>query len=251
MKIVALTALGIGGATVVGSLLGFLFQKIPHKWNDAIMGFAAGVMLAAAIIGLILPATEMVNQSGIWIIGLGLLAGAIFLNLMDKVTPHLHHISGVDEEEHKNNHNLNKVLLFVMAIGIHNLPEGLAAGMAFGGQDIGNALAVAAGIALQNIPEGMIIISPMLLAGIKKRRTFLIALSTGLVEVVGTFIGYFAVNLTGTILPFALSFAGGTMLYVVGDEMIPETHSHGYERMATYSLIFGFFVMLLMDCLIG
>lgn len=251
MKIVAMTALGIGGATVVGSLLGFLFQKIPHKWNDAIMGFAAGVMLAAAIIGLILPAMEMVNQSGIWIIGLGLLAGAIFLNLMDKVTPHLHHISGVDEEEHKNNHNLNKVLLFVMAIGIHNLPEGLAAGMAFGGQDIGNALAVAAGIALQNIPEGMIIISPMLLAGIKKRRTFLIALSTGLVEVVGTFIGYFAVNLAGSVLPFALSFAGGTMLYVVGDEMIPETHSHGYERMATYSLIIGFFVMLLMDGLIG
>lgn len=251
MKIVAMTALGIGGATVVGSLLGFLFQKIPHKWNDAIMGFAAGVMLAAAIIGLILPAAEMVNRSGIWIIGLGLLVGAIFLNLMDKVTPHLHHISGVDEEEHKNNHNLNKVLLFVMAIGIHNLPEGLAAGMAFGGQDIGNALAVAAGIALQNIPEGMIIISPMLLAGIKKRRTFLIALSTGLVEVVGTFIGYFAVNLAGAILPFALSFAGGTMLYVVGDEMIPETHSHGYERMATYSLIIGFFVMLLMDFLIG
>ncbi len=251
MKLVALTALGIGGATVVGSLIGFLFQQIPHKWNDAIMGFAAGVMLAAAIIGLILPATEMAGKSGIWIIGLGLLVGAIFLNMMDKVTPHLHHISGVDVEEHKNNHNLNKVLLFVMAIGIHNLPEGLATGMAFGGEDIGNALAVAAGIAIQNIPEGMIIISPMILAGIKKRRTFLIALSTGLVEVVGTFIGYFAVNLAGAILPFALAFAGGTMLYVVGDEMIPETHSHGYERMATYSLILGFFVMLLMDCLIG
>lgn len=251
MKLVALTALGIGGATVVGSLIGFLFQQIPHKWNDAIMGFAAGVMLAAAIIGLILPATEMAGKSGIWIIGLGLLVGAVFLNMMDKVTPHLHHISGVDVEEHKNNHNLNKVLLFVMAIGIHNLPEGLATGMAFGGEDIGNALAVAAGIAIQNIPEGMIIISPMILAGIKKRRTFLIALSTGLVEVVGTFIGYFAVNLAGAILPFALAFAGGTMLYVVGDEMIPETHSHGYERMATYSLILGFFVMLLMDCLIG
>lgn len=251
MKLVALTALGIGGATVVGSLIGFLFQQIPHKWNDAIMGFAAGVMLAAAVIGLILPATEMVDKSGIWIIGLGLFVGAVFLNLMDKVTPHLHHISGIDTEEHKNNHNLNKVLLFVMAIGIHNLPEGLAAGMAFGGEDIGNALAVAAGIAIQNIPEGMIIISPMLMAGIKKRRTFLIALSTGLVEVVGTFIGYFAVNLAGAILPFALAFAGGTMLYVVGDEMIPETHSHGYERMATYSLILGFFVMLLMDRLIG
>ncbi len=251
MQIVAMTALGIGGATVIGALIGFIFQKIPHKWNDAIMGFAAGVMLAAAIIGLILPATEMVNKSGIWIVGLGLLTGAVFLNLMDKVTPHLHHISGVDEEEHKNNHDLNKVLLFVMAIGIHNLPEGLAAGMAFGGEDIGNALSVAVGIAIQNIPEGMIIISPMLLAGIKKRRTFLIALATGLVEVIGTFLGFFAVHLTESILPFALAFAGGTMLYVVGDEMIPETHSHGYERMATYSLIIGFFIMLMMNSILA
>lgn len=247
MQLVAMTALGIGGATVIGALIGFIFQKIPHKWNDAIMGFAAGVMLAAAIIGLILPAAEMVGKSGIWVVGLGLLTGAVFLNLMDKVTPHLHHISGVDEEEHKNNHDLNKVLLFVMAIGIHNLPEGLAAGMAFGGGDIGNALSVAVGIAIQNIPEGMIIISPMLLAGIKKRRTFLIALATGLVEVIGTFLGFFAVNLAESILPFALAFAGGTMLYVVGDEMIPETHSHGYERMATYSLIIGFFIMLMMN----
>lgn len=247
MQLVAMTALGIGGATVIGALIGFIFQKIPHKWNDAIMGFAAGVMLAAAIIGLILPAAEMVGKSGIWVVGLGLLTGAVFLNLMDKVTPHLHHISGVDEEEHKNNHDLNKVLLFVMAIGIHNLPEGLAAGMAFGGGDVGNALSVAVGIAIQNIPEGMIIISPMLLAGIKKRRTFLIALATGLVEVIGTFLGFFAVNLAESILPFALAFAGGTMLYVVGDEMIPETHSHGYERMATYSLIIGFFVMLMMN----
>ena len=247
MQLVAMTALGIGGATVIGALIGFIFQKIPHKWNDAIMGFAAGVMLAAAIIGLILPAAEIVGKSGIWVVGLGLLTGAVFLNLMDKVTPHLHHISGVDEEEHKNNHDLNKVLLFVMAIGIHNLPEGLAAGMAFGGGDVGNALSVAVGIAIQNIPEGMIIISPMLLAGIKKRRTFLIALATGLVEVIGTFLGFFAVNLAESILPFALAFAGGTMLYVVGDEMIPETHSHGYERMATYSLIIGFFIMLMMN----
>lgn len=251
MQLVAMTALGIGGATVIGALIGFIFQKIPHKWNDAIMGFAAGVMLAAAIIGLILPATEMVGKSGIWVVGLGLLAGAVFLNLMDKVTPHLHHISGVDEEEHRNNRDLNKVLLFVMAIGIHNLPEGLAAGMAFGGEDIGNALSVAVGIAIQNIPEGMIIISPMLLAGIKKRRTFLIALATGLVEVIGTFLGFFAVSLAESILPFALAFAGGTMLYVVGDEMIPETHSHGYERMATYSLIIGFFVMLLMNTILA
>lgn len=251
MKLVAITALGIGGSTVIGAIMGFLLKKIPHKWNDAVMGFAAGVMLAASIVGLILPSVELVGTSGLWIVGIGMLCGALFLNLLDKFTPHLHHITGIDPEEHRNNKEINKVLLFVMAVAIHNLPEGLAAGMAFGGDDIGNALSVALGIALQNIPEGMIIILPMLLAGISKPRTFLIAACTGLIEVVGTFLGYAAVSLLSGILPFALAFAGGTMLYIVGDEMIPETHSHGYERMATYATMAGFFVMILVDALVG
>jgi len=121
----------------------------------------------------------------------------------------------------------------------------------FGSGDIGNAMTVAIGIALQNIPEGMVIISPMILSGVSKKRTFLIAAFTGLIEVVGTFIGYFAATVSSAVLPFALAFAGGTMLYVISDEMIPETHSHGYERMATYSLLIGFIVMLFMDVLIG
>lgn len=250
MEIVLLTAAGIGGATVIGALLGFVFVKIPHKWNDAIMGFAAGVMLAASIMGLILPAVELTGKGKIWIVGMGIFAGAFLLNLMDKLTPHLHHLSGMDAEKHSGNQSINKVLLFVMAIAIHNLPEGLAAGVSFGGEDIGNAFSVAVGIALQNIPEGMIIIAPMLMAGIKKGRTFILAASTGLVEVIGTLLGFLAVSVVKGILPFALAFAGGTMLYVVGDEMIPETHSHGYERMATYSMMIGFFVMLLMDLFI-
>ena len=251
MQLVFLTALGIGGATVLGALLGFVFEKIPHKWNDAIMGFAAGVMLAAAVIGLVLPAVEITGKEKIWIVGIGLFVGAIVLNLMDKLTPHLHKLSGMDEETHKNNQSINKVLLFVMAIAIHNLPEGLAAGVAFGGENVGNAITVAVGIALQNVPEGMIIIAPMLMAGIKKGRTFFLASCTGLVEVIGTFIGYLAVTLAQGILPFTLAFAGGTMLYVISDEMIPETHSHGYERMATYSMMVGFFVMLMMDVFMG
>ena len=142
---------------------------------------------------------------------------------------------------------LNRVLLFVTAIAIHNLPEGVAAGVSFGTGNIGDALTVAGGIALQNIPEGMVIIAPMLAAGISRRRTFLIALSTGLIEVVGTLFGYFAVNVAAVILHFALAFAGGTMLYVVSDEMIPETHAHGFERGATYALLAGFCVMLLLE----
>ena len=114
-----------------------------------------------------------------------------------------------------------------------------------------NTVTVAGGIALQNIPEGMVIIAPMIAAGMTKKRTFLIALGTGLVEVVGTFIGYFAVSISTLILPFALAFAGGTMLYVISDEMIPETHAHGNERAATYALLVGFAVMLIFDFFLG
>lgn len=250
MQLVILTALGIGGATIFGALLGFMFPDFSEKASDAVMSFAAGVMMAAAIMGLIIPALELDGFGGVWMIVAGIFCGAFFLNLMDKVTPHLHHISGLDAESHHNG-NLNKVLLFVLAIAIHNLPEGLAAGVSFGGESVENALSVAVGIALQNIPEGMIIISPMLLSGMSKKRTFLVAASTGVVEVIGTFVGFAATSVSSVILPFALSFAGGTMLYVVSDEMIPETHSHGYERLATYALLCGFVLMLLMDAFIG
>ncbi|MBQ3105616.1 MAG: ZIP family metal transporter [Lachnospiraceae bacterium] len=251
MTLVLVTALGVGGATVIGALLGFCFGKINEKWNDGILGFAAGIMLAAAVLGLIVPSMESAGRSGLWMTVTGVLAGAFFLNLADKMTPHLHHLTGVHEEEHRNNSQIDKIMLFVMAIAIHNLPEGLAAGVASGGQDMGNAVTVALGIALQNVPEGMVIISPMLLSGISRRRTFFIASMTGVVEVLGTFVGFFAAGLSGAILPFALAFAGGTMLYVISDEMIPETHSHGHERLATYALIIGFLVMIVMDMMIG
>ena len=142
-------------------------------------------------------------------------------------------------------------MLFVTAIAIHNLPEGIAAGVGFGTGDVSQALLISGGIALQNIPEGMVIIGPLLAAGVKPGRTFLIASVTGLIEVVGTLIGYFAVSISSIILPFALAFAGGTMLYVISDEMIPETHAHGHERGATYALLVGFCVMLVTDFLLG
>jgi ZIP family zinc transporter len=143
------------------------------------------------------------------------------------------------------------VLLFVTAIAIHNLPEGIAAGVGFGSGNTNDALLIAGGIALQNIPEGMVIIGPMLSAGVSPRRTFFIAMLTGLVEVAGTLLGYFAVSLASAILPFALAFAGGTMLYVISDEMIPETHAHGQQRGATYALLVGFCLMLVSDVLLG
>ena len=137
-----------------------------------------------------------------------------------------------------------------MAIAIHNLPEGIAAGVSFGAGDASRALLISGGIALQNIPEGMVIIAPMLASGVTPKKTFVIAALTGVIEVIGTFIGYFAVRAATAILPFALAFAGGTMLYVISDEMIPETHHEGGSSV-TYALLAGFCLMLVSDVLLG
>ena len=250
MQMVILTALGVGGATLIGSLIGFIFKGISHRFSDIVLSFAAGVMLAAAVLGLILPSVEYGGKYGIVITVIGIFVGAVCLNLIDKIVPHLHRMIDSDTEEHRNS-NFNKVLLFVTAIAIHNLPEGIAAGVGFGSGDNTQALIIAGGIALQNIPEGMVIIGPMLSAGVSPKKTFICAMITGLVEVAGTLIGYFAVSIASFILPFALAFAGGTMLYVISDEMIPETHAHGSERGATYALLVGFCLMLVTDVLLG
>ena len=254
-EMVLLTALGVGAASVVGALMGFIFKDITHKFSDIVLSFAAGVMLAAAVFGLIEPSYSYGETAygmgwSIVIVVLGVFVGALCLNGTDKLVPHLHRMVGSEIEPHKNE-GLSKVLLFVMAIAIHNLPEGIAAGVGFGSENTAQALIIAGGIALQNIPEGMVIIGPMLAAGVSKKRTLLCALATGLVEVVGTLIGYFAVSVATVVLPFALAFAGGTMLYVISDEMIPETHAHGGERGATYALLVGFCLMFAMDILLG
>ncbi|MBE6871168.1 MAG: ZIP family metal transporter [Ruminococcaceae bacterium] len=251
MEMVLLTALGVGGATVMGAIIGFIFKGISHRFSDIVLAFAAGVMLAAAVLGLVLPSVEYGGEYGLIIAVIGIFVGAICLFAVDKLVPHLHKMSGKDSEEHTANERLSKVMLFVMAIAIHNLPEGIAAGVGFGAGNTSQALMIAAGIALQNVPEGMVIIGPMLAAGVKPRRTFIYAMLTGLIEVVGTMIGYFAVSIASTILPFALAFAGGTMLYVISDEMIPETHAHGSEKAATFALLVGFCLMLVFDHLLG
>ena len=251
MKLVLLTAMGVGGSTVLGSVIGFFFKNLSHKFSDLILSFAAGVMLAAAVLGLIVPSVEYGGNFGLIITVAGIFAGAICLNLMDRLVPHMHHLVGGDSESHPGNANLDKVLLFVSAIAIHNLPEGIAAGVSFGSGNASEAMMIAGGIALQNIPEGMVIIAPMLAAGISPKRTFLCAMATGLVEVLGTLLGYFAVTIATAILPFALAFAGGTMLYVISDEMIPETHHDNQESGATYALLVGFCVMLISDVLLG
>ncbi len=242
------SALGLCGATLIGSFVGFAFKQLPHKWNDAVLGYCAGVMMAASVLGLLLPAADMAGGGwGIAWVVVGGMVGAFFLNVLDFVTPHLHHITGLDQEQHAHNASLNHILLFVMAIAIHKLPEGMAAGVSFNGESVGNAWTVTVGIALQNVPEGMVVISPLLVAGVSRMRTFLISLGIGMLEIAGVLIGFFAGGISQVLLPVMLAFAGGAMLYVVSDEMIPETHIHGYEKQATYALILGFLTMLVLE----
>ena len=248
MKIVFLTALGVGGATVFGALMGFLFREITHRFRDVSMALAAGIMLAASIVSLVLPALE---QGSLPVTLAGFLTGGCFMSVLNRLVPHMHSLAGIASLSETDRIHADRVLLFISAIAIHNFPEGIAAGVSFGSGNNAEALLIAGGIALQNIPEGMVIIGPMLAAGISPRKTLICGLATGLVEVVGTLLGYFAVSVATAILPFALAFAGGTMLYVISDEMIPETHAHGSERGATYSLLAGFCLMLIFDVLLG
>lgn len=248
MRIVLLTALMVGGATGLGTCIGYLFGHISHKTADIVLAFAAGIMLSASILGLILPA---VNIGGITISFVGIFAGAGFISLLDKIIPHVHRMLGKDLAEHFREDTLDKVYLFVTAIAIHNLPEGLAAGISFGTGNIPEALLIAGGIAIQNIPEGVVTVTPMLAAGVNPRKALIYGLMTGIIEIFGTIIGYFAVTIAASILPFSLAFAGGTMLSVISDEMIPEIHNHGNQPAATYALLAGFCIMMVSDILLG
>lgn len=248
MNSVWISAIGLCGATLIGAVLGFGIKELPHKWNDTVLGYCAGIMLSASTLGLIVPAFDQAGDSGWWIVFIGVMAGALFLTALDLITPHLHHITGLDEEEHRNNASLNHILLFVMAIALHKLPEGMAAGVSMSVVSSGEASwAVSIGIALQNIPEGMVIIAPLLVAGVTRMRTFIISLSIGLLEVIGVWLGFAAGSASAALLPVMLGFAGGAMLYVTSDEMIPETHAHGYQKQATYALLLGFMTLLLME----
>ena len=168
-------------------------------------------------------------------------------NVLDLVTPHLHHITGLDPEEHRNNARLSQVMLFVMAIALHKLPEGMAAGVSVCSAEGATEWGVSFGIALQNIPEGMVIIAPLMMAGVIAVRTFFISIFIALLEVIGILLGFGLGSASSTFLPVMLGFAGGAMLYVTSDEMIPETHAHGFQKQATYALLLGFITFVLME----
>lgn len=238
MDSVIFTGLMVGGATIFGGALGMLFRRIGRRANDFMLSFAAGVMLAAAIIGLILPALE---DGGALICVAGLFLGALMVNLMDLPLPHL--------LKRREDDRLRKVCLFVMAIALHNLPEGVAAGVGLGTGDDRYGIMIALAIAMQNIPEGIIVAVAMRGVGVRRRRAFLISAMTGVIEIFGTVVGYIAAWVSAALLPLVLAIAGGTMLYVISEEMIPESHS-SEGRGSTYFLLFGFSFMLILNALL-
>lgn len=236
------TALMVGGATIFGGGVGLVFKKTTKAFTDAVLSFAAGVMLAAAFIGLIMPSIE---YGGVFVTVVGVFAGALLVNFLDLLIP----IISSDEEK-LGDERLRRVFLFVMAIALHNLPEGIAAGVGLGAGEVSDGILIAAAIALQNVPEGLIVTVSMLGAGVKPYRAFLISALTGVIEIFGTFLGFYAVGISSTLLPLILALAGGTMLYVISEEMIPETHSDDSSKLSTYFLLGGFCLILIFDALI-
>ena len=249
MDIVIITALGVGGATIFGAAIGLFCKRTNAKFNDAVMAICAGIMLAAAFLGLIVPSLEYGGEFGVFTTAFGLFAGAWCVNLFDFALgfykmPSTGMISGQNSADKE---RIRRALTFASAIAIHNLPEGIAAGVGFGTGDISDGIFISTAIALQNIPEGMAVFVALLSVGISVGRTFFLAAMTGVVEIFGTLLGYFAVSLCTPLLPFILALAGGSMLYIISDEMLPEARSVDAGHGATYLFILGFALMLVLD----
>jgi len=231
-----------GLATGVGALPVLFTRKVSDRLLDTTLGFSAGIMLAATFFSLLVPAIDL---GGVWIAVLGIILGAVALHLADRFIPHFHPALGAEGPSSR----LSRVWLFAFAITIHNFPEGLAVGVSFGSGDVTAGLVVAMAIGLQNMPEGLAVALPLLREGYSRRRSLWYGTLTGLVEPVGGLLGVALVSIFHPILPWALAFAAGAMLFVISDEIIPESHRKGFERQATFGLVAGFIVMMLLDCL--
>jgi len=243
-----------GLATGLGALPVFLIPNLSAKIQDVLLGFSAGIMLAATFFSLILPGLEKAQivmaspTNAVLLIIAGILSGAVVLWLIHRYAPHEHFIMGKQGPDAK---YLKRIWLFIIAITLHNFPEGMAVGVGFGGGDINNGLSLTLGIGLQNIPEGLAVAVALVSAGYARLPAFGAALLTGLVEPVGGLVGASAAALSATLLPVGLAFAGGAMLFVISDEIIPETHRRGFENYATFSLLTGFAIMMFLDVTLG
>lgn len=248
MNIIAygfLASLAAGTATGLGALPIMFLRDVSDRLLDVMLGFAAGVMLAASSFSLLVPAIEL---AGVWVTAAGLGLGALSIHIIDRYVPHTHFWSGTEGPEST---RFSGLMLMIIAITIHNFPEGLAVGVSFGGGDVNRGLLIALAIGLQNMPEGMAVAFPLVREGYSRSRSLWVATLTGLVEPVGGLLGVALVSVAEPLLPWGLAFAAGAMIFVVSDEIIPESHRKGYEREATFGLLVGFLVMMLLDNLLG
>jgi len=236
----AVASLVAGLATGAGALPVLFTRRISDRLLDIMLGFAAGVMLAATSFSLLVPSIDL---GGPWVAVLGLLLGAVVLHLVDRFIPHFSPAFGIEGPPSK----LSRTWLFILAITIHNFPEGLAVGVSFGSGDISAGLVIATAIGLQNMPEGLAVALPLVREGYSRRKALWYGTLTGLVEPLGGLLGVAIVAISRPLLPWGLAFAAGAMLFVVADEMIPESHKKGYKREATFGLIAGFVIMMLLD----
>ena len=249
-----LAGLMAAGATTAGTLPVLFSRRLSEKIIDTLLGFGAGVMLAATAFSLIIPALESAKLLGFsaWqasaVTGSGILIGGAFLLLIDHLLPHEHFIKG---PEGVSAQTLRRTWLFVFAICLHNLPEGLAIGVAFGGSDALGAAALAAGISIQDVPEGLVVAVALVAVGYSRLRAILIGCASGLIEPVGAVLGASIVSMSEQFLPWGLALAAGAMLFVISHEIIPESHRKGHERYATGGLMLGFVVMMALDTTLG
>ncbi|WP_018248470.1 ZIP family metal transporter [Orenia marismortui] len=244
-----LASLAAGLATGVGAIPIFFTKDIHKKVLDTSLGFAAGVMLAATSFSLIIPAIEKGGGGikGATIALFGILAGGGFLDLVDKFFPDTNLLSNSTDEDT----NLRKVWLFALAITIHNFPEGLAVGVGFGDGDILNGLGLAIAIGLQNIPEGLAVAIPFVKEKMEVWKAFIIALASGLVEPIGGLLGVGLIQISRPVLPFALAFAAGAMLFVISNEIIPESQKNSTSSLSTHAILIGFVIMMFLDNVLG
>lgn len=244
-----------GLATAAGALPVFVVRNISQALQNSFLGFAAGVMLAAAFFSLILPGLELAQESsGSAAIAAGIMAAAVLLgsatlHIINRLAPHEHFITGPTEKGAMS--QLSRIWLFVIAISLHNFPEGLAVGVSFGGEDPAKGWATALGIGIQNVPEGLAVAVALVSVGYRPLFAFLVALGTGLIEPVGGFLGISAVTTISGLLPWGLGFAGGAMIWVVSSEIIPETHREGNQGVATGALMVGLALMMFLDWTFG
>jgi len=249
-----LGSLAAGMFTAVGAVGVWFVREMSEKLEDILLSFAAGIMLAASIFSLLLPALEFGEVqfgseiAAVLMVILGFVGGAYALDYMNRHLPHEHFLTG---HEGPDSQKLGRFWLFVIAITLHNFPEGMAVGTGFAGGDVSNGVSLAAGIAIQNMPEGFAVAVAMIAVGYSRMRGFLVGSLTGLAEPVGGLFGSVAVSIAGPVMPVALAFSAGAMIFIISDEIIPETHRRGFERYATFSLIIGFALMMLLDVTLG